>query len=185
MRLHYHVISIDITVHFIISPLTRLDSTRVYCDTIMRRVVASAFLLLTTTPLTQSFVVVTSSTTTRCSFLPRYMSDEDEPPKLVLDSQAIQEALKVEKSRFPTAESDYLAAARQRAAEARESVNSMSSDEDWFNMASQKTAEMGGTMDDWEASRAEAGNADSLILIPATPDMKEGEEPPEPKLLLF
>lgn len=175
----------------------------------MMRSVASAFLfilLLSTTPsLTQSFVVVvvvlpfiSTTTTTRhrssCSWVPLYMSNDNkdeaaasgDAPKLVLDSQALQEAFKVETSRFPTSESDYLAAARKRAAEARESVNSMSSDEDWFQMASQKTQEMGGTiMDDWEASKAEAGNADSLILIPATPDIEDGEDPPEPKLLLF
>ena len=40
-------------------------------------------------------------------------------------------------------------------------------------------------VDDWEASATEAGNQDSQILIPAEiPDGSEGEDGPEPTLLI-
>ena len=111
---------------------------------------------------------------------------EEESLKLVLDSATIQQALRAEKSKYPTSESDYLAAARQRAAEARESVNSMSTDEDWIKMAAKTKAELGGgAMDDWEQSLTEAGNADSQVLIPVVDEQQDGQDPPEPKLLLF
>ena len=97
----------------------------------------------------------------------------------------IQQVLQVEKSKYPTSEKDYLAAARQRAAEARESVNDLSTDNDWMDMAAKNRA---AGLDDWEHSLAEAGNADSQILIPVmetTTTTDGGDEPPEPKLLLF
>ena len=89
------------------------------------------------------------------------------------------------KSKYPTSESDYLAAARKRAEERRESINSQSSDDDWKEMAKKKQAE-GVVLDDWEQSLVEAGNADSQILIPIvlTDDVEDGDDP-EPKLLLF
>lgn len=78
---------------------------------------------------------------------------------------------------------DFLAAARQRAAEKKESVNSLSKDEDW-NIVAEKRK---GEVDDWENSLEEAGNADSQILLPdlgTENDDEDGEEE-EPKLLLF
>ena len=110
-------------------------------------------------------------------------NSNDDTPKLVLDMTTIQQVLQLEKSKYPTSEKDYLAAARQRAAEARESVNDLSTDDDWMDMAAKNRA---AGLDDWEHSLAEAGNADSQILIPVMEtNVKEGEEPPEPKLLLF
>lgn len=109
--------------------------------------------------------------------------EEEEEPKLVLDG--VDDLMKRFKSKFPTSEADYLAAARKRAEEARPSVNSKASDEDWHNIASQKSS-LENENDDWEASLKEAGNDEAQILIPLeqqpTDDNDEGDEP---KLLLF
>ena len=150
------------------------------------------FLLL----LIPSFNAFVIPTRTRCHYYRLQMSsnsqenknnnnnNDDDTPKLVLDMTTIQQVLQVEKSKYPTSEKDYLAAARQRAAEARESVNDLSTDNDWMDMAAKNRA---AGLDDWEHSLAEAGNADSQILIPVmeTTTTDGGDEPPEPKLLLF
>ena len=150
-------------------------------------------LLLLLIPSFNAFVIPTR---TRCHHYRLQMSsnsqenknnnnnNDDDTPKLVLDMTTIQQVLQVEKSKYPTSEKDYLAAARQRAAEARESVNDLSTDNDWMDMAAKNRA---AGLDDWEHSLAEAGNADSQILIPVmeTTTTDGGDEPPEPKLLLF
>jgi hypothetical protein len=111
-------------------------------------------------------------------------ASDEEPPSLLIGSALNNELAKF-KSKYPTSESDYLAAARRRAEERCESTNSKSSDDDWKEMAKAKQAE-GVVLDDWEQSLVEAGNADSQILIPIvlSDDSDDGEEP-EPKLLLF
>lgn len=110
--------------------------------------------------------------------------DEEETPKLLLGNDLYSEIAKIT-SKYPTSESDYLAAARKRADERRESINSQSSDDDWKEMAKKKQAE-GTTLDDWEQSLVEAGNADSQILIPIvlTEESDDGDDT-QPKLLLF
>jgi hypothetical protein len=112
-------------------------------------------------------------------------SNDDETPTLLLGNDLDNELAKF-KSKYPTSESDYLAAARKRAEERRESINSQSSDDDWKEMAKKKQAE-GVVLDDWEQSLVEAGNADSQILIPIvlTDEGEEDGDDPEPKLLLF
>lgn len=112
---------------------------------------------------------------------------EEEPteePGLVLEG--LDQQLGQLKSSYPTSEIDYLAAARKRAEERRESVNSMAKDEDWQKMADEKKNQF-GEMDDWESSQKEAGNSDSQILMFTDPAPGEGEdgEEDEPKLLLF
>ena len=111
-------------------------------------------------------------------------ASDEEPPSLLIGN-ALNDELSKFTSKYPTSESDYLAAARRRAEERRESTNSQSSDDDWKEMAKAKQAE-GTVLDDWEQSLVEAGNADSQILIPIvlSEDSDDGEEP-EPKLLLF
>jgi hypothetical protein len=110
--------------------------------------------------------------------------DDEETPKLVLGNDLDSEIAKM-KSKYPTSESDYLAAARKRADERRESINSQSSDDDWKEMAKKKQAE-GTTLDDWEQSLVEAGNADSQILIPIVlTEESDGGDDTQPKLLLF
>ncbi|KAI2497177.1 hypothetical protein MHU86_17325 [Fragilaria crotonensis] len=111
-------------------------------------------------------------------------SSDDDTPSLLLGNDLDNELAKF-KSKYPTSESDYLAAARKRAEERRESINSQSSDDDWKEMAKKKQA-AGVVLDDWEQSLFEAGNADSQILIPIvlTDEGEDGDDP-EPKLLLF
>lgn len=108
--------------------------------------------------------------------------DGEEEPSLLLGEDMESELNKF-KSKYPTSESDFLAAARQRAQEKTESVTSGSTDDDWQDMAKKNV----GGVDDWENALTEAGNADSQILIPVMPDEEgeEGEDPPEQQLLLF
>lgn len=55
---------------------------------------------------------------------------------------------------------DYLALARQRAMERRESINSLSSDEDWVELAKTKAASSAGVEDDgWESSLDDTGSS--------------------------
>ena len=67
-------------------------------------------------------------------------------------------------SKFAFSESDFLAAAKKRAAERVQSVNSSAGDDDWKTLAEEKKSEM-GEIDDWENSQKEAGNEDSQILM--------------------
>lgn len=112
-------------------------------------------------------------------------SEEAAPKKLILDLNEVKEKMAKLKSKYPTAEADYLAAARKRAELKVESRNNESSDEDWQQMAAEKSQQMGGGTpaaqdDGWEASLKDEGNAaDSQIFIPM-----EGGEDEEPKLLL-
>ena len=106
--------------------------------------------------------------------------DEEEPQGLILDTEQVQAQMGMLKSKYPTGEADYLAAARKRAQMKVESQNDGSSDADWKAAAKDKQMKFGGQVeDDWEASLKEAGNQDSQILIPVdVPDgSTEGEEP--------
>lgn len=98
---------------------------------------------------------------------------------LILDAQAVAQQMASFKSKYPTTEADYLAAARARAAAKAESVNNEATDEDW-KQVKEKTKAQGGDVDDWEVSAREAGNIDSQILIPLATDDDD-----EPKLMLF
>jgi hypothetical protein len=98
-----------------------------------------------------------------------------------LDQQMNQMA-----SKYSFAESDFLRAAKERAAKRVDSHNSSAKDEDWKELAEQKKVEI-GEIDDWENSQKEAGNEDSQILM-FTDDSTGGEggdDDGEPKLLLF
>jgi hypothetical protein len=109
--------------------------------------------------------------------------EKEEPKKLVL-GDGIENDMKRLKSKFPTSEVDFLAAARKRAQEARESINNSASEDDWLNIASQKQSAT--QQDDWEASLKEAGNEESQILIPVERCSSNADgEDEEPKLLLF
>jgi hypothetical protein len=107
-------------------------------------------------------------------------NDKEEEPKLVLDG--MENEMNRLKSKFPTSEVDFLAAARKRAQEARESINDSASEEDWLDIASQKQSAL-QTKDDWEASLNEAGNEESQILIPI--EWSSDGEDEEPNLLLL
>mmetsp|Transcript_21142 Transcript_21142/g.31359 ORF Transcript_21142/g.31359 Transcript_21142/m.31359 type:complete len:164 (+) Transcript_21142:155-646(+) len=109
--------------------------------------------------------------------------EKDEEPTLLIGKDLDKE-LKQFKSKYPTSEADFLAAARKRADEKRESVNSLAKDEDWNAVAEQRKDDK---PDDWENALEEAGNVDSQILLPDLPteDADEDGEEPEPQLLLF
>jgi hypothetical protein len=88
---------------------------------------------------------------------------------------------------YSFSETDYLAAARKRAAERKESANGDASDDEWKKIAQDKATKY-GTVDDWENSRKEAGNADSQVLMftePPTDGDDENGEGSDGKLLLF
>ncbi|CAJ1958620.1 unnamed protein product [Cylindrotheca closterium] len=112
-------------------------------------------------------------------------SAEEEDDGLVLDG--LDKKMNQFKTEYSFSESDYLAAARKRAEERKESVNSGASDEDWKKMAETKESQF-GKVDDWDNSVKEAGNADSQILMFTDPpaDGEGGEEGESgDKLLLF
>jgi len=113
-------------------------------------------------------------------------AEEDEEPRLILDSEVMNQQLNQMKSKYPTAEADYLAAARKRAEQKLESVNHMATDEEWQGLDQEVKKQTGGNIQDgWEASLKEAGDAEtSQILISTELEGEEGEDPPEPTLLL-
>lgn len=118
-------------------------------------------------------------------------TNEEPPPlSLILDADAVNQQMGQLKSKYPTAEADYLAAARRRAEERTASVNDMSTDEEWFEANEKKSLIGDGMEDAWEKSLEEAGNADSQILIPInTIDGEGGDDDdnsggPEPTLLI-
>jgi hypothetical protein len=114
-------------------------------------------------------------------------SDSDEvSPSLVLGDGLGTEMAKL-RSKYPTSEADYLAAARARNA-AKQASTSHGDEKSWKQLAEEK--KRSGELEDdaWEASRQEAGNADSQILIPMMDKDEDGddsENPEEPKLLLW
>lgn len=104
---------------------------------------------------------------------------------LLIGGDAIQQQMAQLRSKYPTSESAFLAAARARNAAKPESVNSQANDDDWKTVAAEQRTKYGdGTVDDWENSAAEAGSIESQILIPQIPS-EDDEENEEPKLLLF
>eukprot|EP00542_Grammatophora_oceanica_P021209 CAMPEP_0194033842 /NCGR_PEP_ID=MMETSP0009_2-20130614/6356_1 /TAXON_ID=210454 /ORGANISM="Grammatophora oceanica, Strain CCMP 410" /LENGTH=155 /DNA_ID=CAMNT_0038674571 /DNA_START=40 /DNA_END=507 /DNA_ORIENTATION=+ len=102
--------------------------------------------------------------------------------KLLTNPEEMKASLQSIKSQYPTSESDYLAAAKARAVQAKESVNSNASDEDWSQMAKEKIRQMGGeTKDEWESSLAEAGSESQAALGGL---LIESENDEDKKLLL-
>ena len=87
---------------------------------------------------------------------------------------------------------DYLALAKQRAANKPESNNNVAGDDEWMDLAKEKEEQF-GKIDDWENSQKEAGNADSQSLLmfnteqPTEVDggSEDGDDNDEPKLLLL
>lgn len=92
----------------------------------------------------------------------------DEPSLLITDN--MQEEMRSATSGVDVGGIDYLALARQRAAERRESNNSMSNDADWLNLAEEKRKQLGdmaefADTDGWEQSLDDEGSlSDSASL---------------------
>lgn len=103
----------------------------------------------------------------------------EEEPRLVLND--IDKEMAQFRSKYPTSEADFLAAARARAAARTPSTGDQASAQDWA--MAQEEARKRGIADDWENSAKEAGNIDSQILIPV--EYTEGADPDdEPQLML-
>mmetsp|Transcript_12881 Transcript_12881/g.16884 ORF Transcript_12881/g.16884 Transcript_12881/m.16884 type:complete len:183 (+) Transcript_12881:179-727(+) len=176
---------------------TRTTTTSVFAKTTSAATLLICLLWLTIES-TGAFTVnpATTTTTTRKCFSSTVVvfgvtaddgeSDKNENdetiPSLILDNETIQQQMQQVKSKYPTNESDYLAAARARAAAKTPSVTRKATDDEWQRIAKEKqlTKEALDLQDDWEDSLKEAGNADSQILIP----MNEPGEDEEPTLLL-
>jgi hypothetical protein len=114
-------------------------------------------------------------------------NDEAAPPQSLVLGDGLGDEMAKLRSKYPTSEVDYLAAARARNA-AKQASTSHGDEKSWTQLADEKR-KAGELQDDaWESSRLEAGNADSQILIPMSdPDEKsdDSENPEEPKLLLW
>ena len=121
-----------------------------------------------------------------CTGTPHHLSgheNDNDEPKLLLSFNEVEAQMKTLRSKYPTSEADYLAAARARNAAKVSSSERTASDDDWREIAAEKKRAV-GEIDDWENSISEAGNVDSKILIPLTSgDSEDGDD--EPKLMLF
>jgi hypothetical protein len=135
-----------------------------------------------------SFVILPQNSASRSFALGAEADEnkEEEPKGLVLEG--LDNELTKMASELPSYELDYLAAAKKRAQEKRESVNSGARDEDWKTLADEKEESV-GKIDDWENAQKEAGNTDSQILMFNDASEAGGEEDgkadDDPKLLLF
>ncbi|KAL7565936.1 hypothetical protein ACA910_008396 [Epithemia clementina (nom. ined.)] len=89
------------------------------------------------------------------------------------------------KSKYPTSEAAYLAAARARAAAQVPSLERQATDEDWHKARQEKQRLLGDIQDDdWEASLQDSGSrSDSQVLF-LLDDDNQVDEDGEPKLLL-
>ena len=142
--------------------------------------------LLLLLPLSSSFVLQQQRRSSKTSTVLFEGDREEEEDKGLVLGDLDTEMRKVS-SDMSFGAIDYLAEARKRAEQRTESDNSGGGDKEWKELANEK-ADKYGTVDDWENSVKEAGNADSQILMftePAQGEGEDGEEGEEPKLLLF
>lgn len=149
----------------------------------MRSAVSTLFFIFGATA-TEAFVpsTIRSSSPASRQLILR-LSDENEggeKRRLLLSQEEIAEKMNQLRSKYPTSEADYLAAARARSEAKLPSVERQATEEDWQRVAREKK-QLYGEQDDWEESAKEAGNIDSQILLPMMDDDGEGGEP---KLLL-
>ena len=112
------------------------------------------------------------------------VENDDNTAQLLLSESDVNAQMAKLRSKYPTSEAGYLAAARARNAAKQASSEGTASDADWRQIAAEKK-EAVGEIDDWESSKSEAGNFDSQILIPLTPAIGEDGAEEEPKLMLF
>jgi hypothetical protein len=112
------------------------------------------------------------------TLLIRKLSDDGngEQRRLLLSQEEIAQKMNQLRSKYPTSEADYLAAARARNEAKLASAERQATEDDWMRVAREKK-EMYGDQDDWEASAKEAGNIDSQILLPMLDEEGEGGEP--------
>jgi hypothetical protein len=132
-------------------------------------------------------VATTNNNHNSKSLLQAEPDDNTNNERLLISQEEVAQQMNKLRSKYPTAEADYLAAARARGAQKATSQAHKATDDDWQAMADEKKT-IFGDVDDWEDSKKEAGNIDSQILIPmdfdSSGDGQDGEDD-EPKLLLF
>jgi hypothetical protein len=143
-----------------------------------------AYLLLLSPALASSFVVSPRTFTSRTTSLAAEENSNEEPEGLVFEG--LDQQMKKVASDLDFGQIDFLAEAKKRAQQKKESSNAGAGDDEWKNLANEKK-EQYGQIDDWENAVKEAGNADSQILMFTEPPADEqGEDvDDEPKLLLF
>ena len=97
------------------------------------------------------------------------VSNEEEEPESqdLIFGDAIESEMNAVKggaNEYDFGQIDYLALAKQRAANKPESNNNVAGDDEWMDLAKEKEEQF-GKIDDWENSQKEAGNADSQSLL--------------------
>ena len=121
--------------------------------------------------------------------------DEPEPESQgLIFGDAIESEMNAVKgaNEYDFGQIDYLALAKQRAANKPESNNNVAGDDEWMDLAKEKEEQF-GKIDDWENSQKEAGNADSQSLLMFNTEQQSTEvdggsedgDDDEPKLLLL
>lgn len=100
----------------------------------------------------------------------------NEQKRLLLSQEEIAQKMDQLRSKYPTSEADYLAAARARNEARLASAERSATEDDWKRVAQEKK-QLYGEQDDWEAAAKEAGNIDSQILLPMMDEEGEGGEP--------
>lgn len=115
--------------------------------------------------------------------------NDNETIKLVLNENEIQQQMRQIKTKYPTSESDYLAASKKRAAMKVDSVINTASDDDWKRISNEKKQYSANPDDDWESSLKDSNNSDNQILLftenKDDDDDGDTDSSSEPKLLLF
>lgn len=104
-------------------------------------------------------------------------NDNGSETELIVSADEMEKQLATLRNKYPTAEADYLAAARARSVEKTESQECKATDQDWQYIKQQKE-QKAATSDSVETSEEDN---DSQILVTASSD----DENEEPKLLLF
>lgn len=110
-------------------------------------------------------------------------SDGTDPMGLFRTPEELEMQMARLRSKYPTTEAAYLAAARERARAKVPSREQAATDTDWQRMAQEKKQIMGDQVDDWEMAKEEADIADNQALLPLI--IEESSDDDEPKLLLF
>ena len=119
---------------------------------------------------------------------------EPEPSQGLIFGDAIESEMNAVKgaNEYDFGQIDFLALAKQRAANKPESNNNVAGDDEWMTLAAEKEEQF-GKIDDWENSQKEAGNADSQSLLMFNTEQQSTEaeggsedgDDDEPKLLLL
>lgn len=114
----------------------------------------------------------------------RVASSEEDDQSLIVDGEEMQDQMQNLKSKYPTSEADYLAAARERAKNKPSSQPIRATVEDFQKVAEEKREKF-GEFNEWEGNMEEEEDLESQILLPELPDENDdGEGGAEPKLLL-